>query len=315
MKFSETIQKVDRRYIYIVVALAVIIPLIFPLGLKTYTTTPVEDLYRHIDAIAGRDDKAILIDFLHDPSVMPELYPMEIALMKHCFARKIKLFAISWMPTGAPIIEMALSEVKEDFPDIKVNVDYCNFGFKPWALTIPIILGMGDDIAKAVETNSEGSKLEDLPIMKNIKNYDNIQIVMQISGSTSGYLWYTYARPRFGVDVGVGVTAVMAADVYPYLQTGQLLGSMGGLKGAAEYEKLVDVFAMQGLDYSKKKARDIAWSSKQYSLSNIPYKYKKARIGMDAQAVVHVLIILFIIIGNIGYFLDKRAEKKRKYAK
>ncbi|MEA3474986.1 MAG: hypothetical protein U9R23_00845 [Candidatus Cloacimonadota bacterium] len=315
MKFSENLQKVDRRYIYIVVALAVILPLIFPLGLKTYTTTPVENLYRHIDAIAGRDDKAILIDFLHDPSVMPELYPMEIALIRHCFARDIKLFTISWIATGAPIIGMALSEVKEDFPDIKADIDYCDFGFKPYALAIPIILGMGDDIVKAVETNSEGSKLENLPIMKNIKNYDNIQIVMQISGSAYGYLWYTYARPRFGVDVGVGVTAVMAADAYPFMQTGQLLGSMGGLKGAAEYEKLVDIFAMQGIDYSKKKARDIAWSSKQYSLSNIPYKYKKARIGMDAQAVVHVLIILFIIIGNIGYFIDKRAEKKRKYAK
>jgi len=32
---------------------------------------------------------------------------------------------------------------------------------------------------------------------------------------------------------------------------------------------------------------------------------------MDAQAIVHVLIILFIILGNIGYFLDRRAQKKQ----
>lgn len=314
MRFSEIIQKVDRRYIYIVVALAVIIPLIYPLGLKTYTTTPVEDLYRHIDKIAERDDKAILIDFSHDTATMPELYPMEIALLKHCFERKIKVFTISYYAPGAAIIEMALSEVKEDYPNIKPNVDYCNFGFKSPALFLPIVLGMGDDISEAVETNSEGCMLENLPIMKEIKNYDNIQVIIETSGSSSGLFYVTYARGKFGVDVAVGITAVMAADVYPYLQTGQLIGSLGGLKGAAEYEELVDVFATNNLDYSKKKARDVKWRSGQYSLGKIDYKYKKARIGMDAQAIVHILIILFILIGNIGYFIEKK-QTKQKYVK
>lgn len=314
MKFSESIQNIDRRYIYIVVALSVIIPLIFPLGLKTYTTTPVEDLYRHVDAITGRDDMAILIDFAQSPSTLPELYPMDIAIIRHCFERKIKLFTISFFPQGAAIIELCLSEVKESFPDIRADVDYCNLGFKPWGLRLPIMLGMGDDIAKAVETNSEGRKLENLTIMKEIKNYDNIQVVVQISGSAMGQAWITYARAKFGVDVAVGLTAVMAADVYPYLQTGQFIGSLGGLKGAAEYEQLVDVFAMNGLDFSKKKARNTEWSSQKHSLSDISYKYKKARIGMDAQAVVHILIILFIILGNIGYFIDKR-KQKQKYIK
>lgn len=314
MKFSESIQKLDRRYIYIVVALAVIIPLIFPLGLKTYLTTPVEDLYKHIDEISGRDDMAILIDFVQSPSTMPELYPMDIAILRHCFQRKIKVFTISYLPQGAAIVEMALSEVKEDFPEIKQDVDYCNFGYKSGYMFLPIVLGMGDDIAKAVETNSEGNMLENLPIMEKIKNYDNIQVIIEITGSAAGILYIIYARGKFGVDVGVGVTAVSAADVYPYLQTGQLIGSLGGLKGAAEYEELVQTFAMQNLDYSKKNARDVDWREKQYSLSDVPYKYKKARVGMDTQAVVHVLIILFIVIGNIGYFIEKRTEK-HKYVK
>ncbi|MBC8525941.1 MAG: hypothetical protein ISS28_01795 [Candidatus Cloacimonetes bacterium] len=314
MKFSESIQKLDRRYIYIVVALAVIIPLIFPLGLKTYLTTPVEDLYKHIDEIAGRDDMAILIDFAQSPSTMPELYPMDIAILRHCFQRRIKVFTIAYFPQGAAIVEMALAEVKEDFPEIKQDVDYCNFGYKSGYMFLPIVLGMGDDIAKAVETNSEGNMLENLPIMEKIKNYDNIQVIIEITGSTPGISYITYARGRFGVDVAVGVTAVSAADVYPYLQTGQLIGSLGGLKGAAEYEELVQTFAMQNLDYSKKNASDVDWREKQYSLSSVPYKYKKARVGMDTQAVVHVLIILFIVIGNIGYFIEKRTEK-HKYVK
>ncbi|HHE40860.1 MAG TPA: hypothetical protein ENL10_05105 [Candidatus Cloacimonetes bacterium] len=314
MKFADRIQKVDRRIIYGILALAVILPLVFRLGLKTYTTTPVEDLYRHIDAAAGKDDMAIIMDFTHDPGVLPELYPMDLAILRHCFQRNIKVFTISFLPQGAAIIQLALSEVKEDYPNIEANVDYCNFGFKPWSLKLPIMLGMGDDIAEAVETNSEGLKLENLPIMQNMKNYDNIQVVVEISGSSMGQFWVTYARAKFGVDVAVGLTAVMAADVYPFLQTGQFVGSLGGLKGAAEYEQLVDIFAMNNTEFSKKNARNMAWVEAQYKelpeLAKL-YKYNKARIGMDAQAIVHVLIILFIILGNIGYFLDQRAQKKK----
>ncbi len=252
---------------------------------------------------------AVIMDFTQTPSVLPECYPMDVAILRHCFERDIKVFTMSSLPQGAAVIQTALTEVSENYPDIKSDVDYCNFGYRPWALKVPIILGMGDDITKTLETNSAGRKLENLPIMDGIKNYGNIQLVIEISGSAKGYAWMTYARATYGQDVAVGVTAVMAADVYPFLQTGQLIGSLGGLKGAAEYEQLIDAFAKNGIDYSKKKAHDPKWIEKQYSLSDVAYKFKKARIGMDAQAIVHVLMIIFIIIGNIGYFLEKKEKK------
>lgn len=311
MKFTDYIQKIDRRYIFIVLAIAVIVPLLFPLGLPTFTTPPVRNLYKHIDEAAGRDDKAVFMDFAQSPSTLPELYPMDLAVLRHCFLRDIKVFTISYYPQGAAIMQMALSEVKEGL-DVKPNIDYCNFGFRNFALRVPITLGMGDNIAEAVETNSAGRRLENLPIMKNIKNYDNIQVCMEISGAAPGIIYINYARARYGVDVAIGVTAVSAADNYPYLQTGQLVGLLGGLKGAAEYEELVETFAVNGIPYSEKKAQNLSWRQQQFELSEVPYKFKRARIGMDAQAVAHVLIIVFIIIGNIGYFIEKRQEK-RKY--
>jgi hypothetical protein len=44
---------------------------------------------------------------------------------------------------------------------------------------------------------------------------------------------------------------------------------------------------------------------------NISYKFKVARIGMNAQSVAHIMIIIFILLGNIGYFIQKAktAEK------
>ncbi len=392
MNFFERIQKLDRRYIYIVVALAIIIPLMIPYNSDNVTSPPTENLYQMIDSFAGREDRAILLSVIHDASTMPELYPMEVAILRHCFERNIKVFALTWYPTSAPIIDFAINNVKEEYPDIKSGVDYCNFGYKPQALAM--ILGMGDNIATTISTDAEGRKLESLPIMNGITNYNEMNLVIEFSGSAAGGAWFTYARPKFGLNVAVGVTAVMAADEYPYLQSGQLIGMLAGLKGAAEYEKMVDVFAAYrepGRDYSVKvdaegnkllpgrpfgreilndestqklikittqtkaefsqqeynsfiakypaqaaifnnlkeqegdkvivdvtkitpELRDqmgeIAFADINRLTRNTIYKFKVARIGMNAQSVAHIMIIVFIILGNIGYFIQKAKAAK-----
>ncbi len=379
MQIFEKLQALDRRYIYIVIALAIIIPLMIPYNSDVVTTPPTENLYQLVDSYAGRSDRAILISFLHDAATMPELYPMEIAILRHCFERKIKVFTLTFTPAGAPIIDFAINSVKEEYPNIQSGVDYCNFGYK----IMPMItaLGMGDNIATAIDTDAEGRKLANLPIMKDIVNYNEMNLIIETSGSSAGGTWITYARPKFGANVAVGVTAVMAADEYPLLQSGQLIGMLTGLKGAAEYEKLVDVFAgyrddnfPKGRPFSKEILRDSSinklinittqtkaiftpeeynafvakypaktselnqlktdddgkivfdvtkitpdqqkalgdnlWNALNKRTYNILYKFKVARIGMNAQSVAHIVILMFILIGNIGYFLTRSNEKK-----
>lgn len=392
MNLFERMQQLDRRWIYIVVALAIIIPLMIPYDSDNVTTPSTENLYQMIDSFAGREDRAILLSFYHDASTMAELFPMEVSIIRHCFERNVKVFALTWYPAGAPIIDYAFNTVKEEYPDIKSGVDYCNFGYKPQAFAM--VMGMGDNIANTMNTDAEGRKLENLPIMKGINNYSEMNLVVEFSGSSAGGTWIVYARPKFGLNVAVGVTAVMAADLYPYLQSGQLIGMLSGLKGAAEYEKLVDVFAAYRdptVDYRKKYddegnklipgrpfGREILDDPNSRELSrittqtkarftpeeyqsflakypeqteilnklstseddlkvidvtqidndlrnemgeylyrelnqithNTQYKFKVARIGMNAQSVAHIMIILFIVIGNVGYFIQKAREAK-----
>jgi hypothetical protein len=391
--FFVWMQSLDRRWIYLVVALAIIIPLLIPYNSDNVTTPPTENVYQMVDSFAGREDRAVLLSFYHDASVMPELYPMQIAIIRHCFERNIKVFFLSFLPTGAPIIDMAINTVKEEYPNIKSGVDYCNFGYIPSALIVPTVIGMGDNIATAVPTDAEGRKTENLPIMKGITNYNEMNLVIEFSGSTAGAYWLIYARPKFGTNIAVGVTAVMAADEYPYLQTGQYIGLLCGLKGAAEYEKLVDVFAayrtpgeplqpyidengnkiVPGRAFSKdilkqpeikdlikittqteakftpeefelflkscpekdqpllqlakqtvegniiidvsKLDQDqlspITWDTLNRLTRNTQYKFKVARVGMNAQSVAHIIMIIFIILGNIGYFLQKAQTTKK----
>jgi hypothetical protein len=83
------------------------------------------------------------------------------------------------------------------------------------------------------------------------------------------------------MKVGAGVTAVSAADAYPFLQSGQLTGLLAGMKGGAEYEILV--------------------SKSGYSKATMP-----AVAAMDSQSLAHVVILLLVIIGNIAYFATRK---------
>lgn len=340
MKFLKNLQGLDRRLVYLFMAIAIIMPLVFPFNSVTYTTTPVENLYQLIDsyspyvraddlngdgtiddieADAFKQDRAIFMDFYHDASTMPELFPMEIAVMRHCLYRKVPFLTFTIMATAAPIIEDALSQVSAELGKKGIDVvrgrDYVNVGYKPAALYMPILLGMGDDIAAAIETDADGNRLENLPLFTetSIKNYNQMNLVYETSGSDIGLSWMIYARPKFGINVAVGLTAVMAADQYPYLQTGQCVGMTAGLKGAAEYEKLVDMFAMNNITYSKGQLNDPTEEMKSkldITSDTVPSNFKQARLGMNAQSVAHMLIILFIILGNIGYFIEKKKKNK-----
>ncbi|MCK4372052.1 MAG: hypothetical protein KAW61_02845, partial [candidate division Zixibacteria bacterium] len=74
-------------------------------------------------------------------------------------------------------------------------------------------------------------------------------------------------------------TGVMTAQYYPYLGSGQIIGIMGGLLGAAQYEKLTD-------------------------------NPGRAKDGMRVQLPAHLVIILFIVMGNVGFFANKWRLKR-----
>jgi len=265
---------IDRRIIFIFVALGVIIPLVWPLGLAVTTSPPVENVYNAIEEL--KPGTPVLISVDYDPSTQPELSPMTTALMRHCVARKLPIIVTVLHPGGPGLAVDITDKVAAETGAVR-NVDYALLGYKVGSSAV--ILSLGQDFRISYPRDYYNTAVEDIPLMKGIKNYDDIGLVVTISGSTFPDIWVAYAHERYGQKVAAGVTAVMAADYYPYLQTGQMVGLIGGLKGAAEYEKLI----------------------------NRPDDGLK---GMDAQTIVHLFIVLMIILGNLAYIFAQRARNR-----
>jgi len=152
------------------------------------------------------------------------------------------------------------------------NTDWAFLGFQPNAVVA--MLQMGEDIKKTFPTDYYGTPVDKIALMENIQNYDQVPAVLSLAGTAVAEYWASYPGMRYGVTVLTGLTAVYVADIVPFYQSGQIKGLLGGLKGAAEYEQLV---AHPG----------------------------SGTAGMRSQKVVHYMIILFIVLGNIAYLATR----------
>lgn len=282
MKIIETLGRLDRRIIYLLLTLAVIVPLLVNIDVRQRVDRSSEALFRAVDTMDA-ENKAVLISFDYSPDVAAELDPMALAILRHCFARGIKVAGISFSVQGAALGERAMARAAKEFGK-EYGTDYCYFGYR---LGIAVtILGIGENPRRILPADHYGNPFDSLPMMQGIRNYDDIGLVVSLAGSGIAQSWIIYAHNQYRANIAAGVTAVIAPDNYPYLQTKQLVGQLGGMKGAAEYEQLV-----QDSGYYPRKGM--------------------ANKAMNAISSTHVLIMVLIIVGNLAFWQNRRAKKNK----
>jgi hypothetical protein len=268
----EKISNLDRRIIFLTVAIAVIVPLFLPLGLPVEVTPPVKQLYDVINGLPAKSVVMISIDY--DPSGAPELQPATLSILRQCFSRNLRVIVLGLWAPGVPLGLRALEQVAVEEYHKQYGVDFVDFGYKPGGAVT--LVNLGRDIHDVCRQDVYGTPVEDLPMMEDVRAANDIGLVVSMSMGVPGsdqWIWYYHAR--YQGKLATAQTAIGAPKYYQYLQTGQLVGLIGGMKGAAEYEQLVN---KRGL----------------------------ATVGMDSQSIAHLLIIGFVVLGNIIYWLEKR---------
>jgi hypothetical protein len=274
LNILEKFLHIDRRYIFILVAIGVIVPLVFPIGLAVTTSPPVENVYKEIEGLEPGTPVIVSVDY--DAATQPELSPMTTAVFRHCFARDLPVIITTLNP-GGPGLALEISDRISKEAGAVYGEDYVFLGYKVGASAV--ILSIGQDFHVSFPADYFNTPIDEIPLMKKVKNYNDVGLVVSLSGTVAPEFWVAYAHERYGQKVAAGVTAVMAADYYPYLQTGQFVGLLGGLKGAAEYEKLIE-------------------------------RPDDGLKGMDAQTIVHLFIVVMIILGNVAYIFVQRAKRR-----
>ena len=278
------LRDIDRRWIFLVMGLSVAVPILFQLQFPESATGLARTTFKEIEALDEGD--RVLLAFDYDPASEGELGPMATAFVRHCCEKKLKMYFLALWPVGPQMIDDTITLViKADFSDLVYGEDYVNLGFKSG--NEGVIKVIVTDLQKLYSTDTLGSPLDSIPMLRGIKDIRQMDLVINISAGSPGTKeWVQYAVTPIPDDIRLvaGCTGVQAPLLYPYIPQ-QLPGLLWAIKGASEYEKLVmDTYGGEDPDP----------------------KYLEGVRRMGPQLVAHVLMILIIIVGNILYFTEPR---------
>ena len=277
----------DRRIIFLIVGLSVLIPLLKPewIDLPIRPTPESQIVFDEINKLNAGDK--MLLSFEYSPSTKPEIHPMAIAILKHLYAKNIQVYGFALWPDGNFMSTEAFSEVSDDY-DKKYGVDYVNLGYKPGGEAV--IKGIASDIRTLYTVDLQGTSINDIPMMKDVVNIEDFDFVFSLSAGYPGSKeWVQYACDPKNIPLSTGCTSIQVTDIMPYVENDQIRGILAGMPGAAEYESLVEA---------------------ELEKMEIAVKPGEASGMMAAQSIAHVVIVLFIIFGNISYFITRKKNRK-----
>ena len=211
--------------------------------------------------------------------------------MRQCAEKKLRFIVSALYPLGGlSLANNAVAKIASEYPTLRYGVDYINLGYKDGAAAV--MRRLGEDIQGAFPTDVSGKPLAEFPIMKGLQRIGQAKVVFTIATGIIGEWWITQVHPQTGVPVIIGPTAVSAPKYYAFLNSGQLVGMLGGMKGAAEYEKLLRARYPQ--------------LAKFYQTTHAFTATK----GMDGQTVLHTVILVLIALGNLAFMRQRASGAK-----
>ncbi len=284
MAIPDFLRHIDRRIIFLLIAAAVCIPLILKPRFQDSPTPIVLSIFDTVERLPA--ESRVFLSFDYGPDTAPELDPMAKALVRHTMSKGHEVTFFTLFPEGVGQIKKITDNMLPvEFPGKIYGRDFVNLGYK--AGQGGAINTMVVNFRTLVNADAEGTPLDMLPMTADVDEMVDYAIIISLTAGDPGMKeWIQFAGDIAGIPVMGGGTAVVAPELYPYYPQ-QLIGLMGGLKGASEYETALV-------------ARYPAFRNASM----------EATMRMGPQVVTHVLIVLLVLLGNVTYFISRRSRQR-----
>lgn len=273
VQFLIRLQNIDRRAIFLAMALAIFLPLLSPDGceLDIPIDQPVTDLYRAIDELPP--GSAVIVSANMDPASKPELMPFIEANLEHMFRKDLRVIVIALWPYAPGVILPPLRSISAEF-NKKQGKDWTFLGFKEGKEFV--MKALAENLRQTYPTDNWGTPVEELEVMEGVQSLKDAALLIDYSAGYPGTKeWVIQVQGPYNIPMVSACTAVQITDYIPYYQANQLKGLSGGMPGSAQYESLV---GRKGL----------------------------ASLGMMVLNYAHIFIIIAIVIGNISFLVARR---------
>jgi hypothetical protein len=276
-RWEEVLAKALRWFIYVLIALAVIIPLILGTHWFGSSSNPASagtiEFYEFIETLPS--GSVVLVAYDYDPATAAEMTLQAEAIVHHLMERDLKVTAISLFPTGPAIAQEMLDEAASEH-GYQYGEDYINLGYLP---DQPASLRAFVASPASGREYRQGRAIAAFPIADYVHHIQDIVLIIELAGGQDTLRWWVeQVGSLYSIPMVAGVTAGLEPNARPYHHSGQLSGLISGLPGAAEYERLTD-------------------------------RPGGAMDSLDSQSLAHLAIVVLIVLGNLGYVITRWRKK------
>jgi hypothetical protein len=231
-----------------------------------------EAWYDTVDSLPA--GSIVLFDIGYGSGGYPSLGPGNIAAFHQLFEKDLRIVVMATALEGGMMYPLIMEGVKpESNYGAVYGEDYVFLGYIAGDQTA--MAGVLGDLHALASTDYQGTSLSSLSLMDEVSGAEDFDLVAYMTtagGTAEGWVYQAYSQ--YNRPVVGGMLSMMTTSMKPYYDSGQMLGLMDGIKGAADLE----------------------------FLTGHP---GDAIVSSDILSFTQTLVLIFILIGNVAFWMQK----------
>jgi len=272
----------DRRWIYLLVFLALAWPIVQRYSLPPAKMNSAGRMFDVMDTLKFGPGDIAFIAMDYGPNTIAENKPQSEVTIEHLMRRRIPFALYSQYVQADPFLKsvpegIAEKLMKEDpTQSWAYGKDWVNFGYRPGGTLFIQSIPKAENILEHLKEDAFGTALKDIPCLKDFKSFKNVKLLGQFTGLTGTFEAFVqfFQTEDYRPTFVHGCTSITVPEAYIYLDSGQIVGLLEGIAGAAWYSKLLS-------DRFVKRAPD------------------DALIINTSLGIAHLVLIGLIFLGNV----------------
>jgi len=283
-----------RRFIYLLMILAVAAPILFGVSQKPSRLVSAERMYSVIDSLSVSPGDVALVWLDFGPNTVAENEPQASVIIEHLFRRRIPVVVLSQYQQSEGLLRRIPQEVAAKLEAEKpgerwrYGESWINAGFKPGGSLMIQALVNSQDISKYLGRDITGMPISHYPAFASIGGVERVKLVAEVTGLVGVFdsIVQFFQKNGYRPTLVHGCTSITIPEAYIFLDSGQLHGLLEGIAGAAWYSEVLREHFPQ--------------SSNQ-----------KLLVTNTALSAAHIMIIALIAFGNLAPFVSRAFKNWR----
>ncbi|HSV74652.1 MAG TPA: hypothetical protein VLH79_12910 [Chthonomonadales bacterium] len=276
MPWYSRLQRIDNRWLYLALAVAVAVPAFVHIRPPIRPTRETLGVFEAVEQLPP--GRPVLLLSTWDAGTIGECEGQFHAVVEHLMRRGQPFVVWTSNPQSPPFYQRVIEDAARRHGRT-YGTDWADLGYKmPAAQQAFGVQQMARDFAGTMREDIHGTPVKQVPLLRDVRDATDFPLAISI-GYNPALEFVQFVQAVYGTRVAFGVAAINSTMLYTYIDSRQIVGMLVGARGGAEYETLVG----------------------------------RPGIGVDvivAQSFGHLLIIAVIVVANVAYLYERRTRRR-----